>query len=87
MGNLANLDIADDDAPSEVRGIGSSLVAWWDAADEEDRAAFREWVGDGRRSATPCRVLSERLARAGTPISQQTVEYGLRLLRRHRWAT
>lgn len=81
MGNLANLDTTDD-TPGDIRGVGKSLVAWYDAADEEDQATLREWVEAG----LPARVIAERLTRAGSPMGQQTVQYGRQLLRRHRWA-
>lgn len=82
MGNLANLTDIKPDPTAEVRGVGRTLVVWWDTvADDEDRATFRKWVED-KVSYT---VLAERITASGFPIGLQTVHYGIRLLRRHRW--
>lgn len=82
MGALADLDL--DDADAAVTGTGKRLVEWWNAADDDDRAAFRAWVDAGLSR----RVLAERLTAAGFPISLHTVSFGLRLLRRlPEWAS
>jgi hypothetical protein len=75
VGTLTELDV-DDVTPAT--GTGAKLVNWWRDADTDDRATLRRWDAAGVGS----NVIAERITAAGFPISQHTVMYGLRLLRR-----
>lgn len=80
MGALSDLDV--DDVGPGITGLGRRLVEWWQQADDEDRATFRAWVDAG----VSCLTLAERLTASGWKVSQHTVMYGLRRLRKAEWA-